>query len=168
MPYRAKFLRFLAVHWLELSDSGSIPAHLYLEFEHLPPGRICGCQTLQIPAQERLGSGVFESKLPTSATSLDFQVAYAALPMNDKGRTTVWLLMHGTTEEEQYQMSPSLFLAHHRQRIRSELAHPGYQTPKSPATTEVARGSVWSRMAASLNGPGSSQQSAAEPAADLE
>lgn len=150
MAYRARWLRFLANHALEVREDGAIPSHLYTEFEHLGPGRICSCHTVQLAAETIHQSGVFESRMP-GATWLDFQVAYDSLPMNSHGRTEVWLLMHGTSEQERYDMSPSLFLAHHRNRIRAEISRPGHK--KSPATTEVARGdSVWELMASFLNG----------------
>lgn len=149
MPYRARWLRFLLGHWEEMRDDGTVPSALRDEYEHLGPGRLCSCGSrTQVDDDPPSHSGGYESTMP-SATYLDIQVAYGQLPMGSRGRTEVWLLMRGVSEQSQYDMSEAERLAWHRQRIREETARPGYK--KSPQSVGTG-GSVWEQLARSLNG----------------
>jgi hypothetical protein len=144
--YRPRWLRFVLTHAEEVSDSGMIPAHLYQEFEHLPSGRICTCDRVQLAAETAQHAGTFESRMP-GASWLDIKRAYSALPMGSQGRTTVWLLLQGVSEQAQYDMGLHGFLVRHRERIKQES---GQQ--KSPDPQVEDRGSPWEQMARYLNG----------------
>ncbi len=158
MSYRARWIRFIFGHWEEIGADGTIPSSLRDEFDHLKSGRLCSCGTSQqAETQLHEHGGAYESKMP-SATYLDLVCAYDALPISSRGRTEAWLLQHGVSEQRQYEMTPSEWMAHHRNRIRVETSRPGYK--ESPHRIPGG-GSVWEQMARFLNGAAEVSQSVA-------
>lgn len=75
-------------------------------------------------------NGVFESRMP-GATWLDFQVAYEQLPMDSRGRTQVYLLLLGNSEQEINDQSDLWF--HWSAPSTDPLRDAAARTQRSPA-----------------------------------
>jgi len=158
-------IRFFLNHWLEIVALGDgedgeeavrdLREALRYEFDHLKPGRVpCRCGELTYPKAAAGGGGSVGGR-SFSVLVPSIEIAYEELPIGWRGRTKVYLLMLGHSEQSIYEMrqrpergSMSPFDIYHLQRIRSEIRRPSFRT--RPQDSEAETESPFRRMAAAL------------------
>lgn len=139
--------------------------YLRYEYDHLRPSDLipclCGMRNFNPPKATLGGSSMQGRSFSDIVPSIES--AYEQLPMNWQGRTKVWLLMQGYSDQQVYDLrqdrphgpdgrnvrgSLSSFDKAHAERIRTETRRAGFQARPQDADEESE--SPWRRLATAL------------------